>query len=87
MIECILKSAPDQLRTVSSADPIADDHARVQVEYYTYILIYDFNNVRYELNYLIQIDKGYRFNLHTFRCSGCSLGEHPFPGVQRVLAQ
>ena len=34
VIECILKSAPDQLRTVSPADSIADDHARIQVKDY-----------------------------------------------------
>ena len=40
MIECILKSAPDQLRTVSPADPVADNHARVQVKNYTNIIVF-----------------------------------------------
>ena len=40
VIECILKSAPDQLRTVSPADSIADDHARIQVKDYAYIIVF-----------------------------------------------
>ena len=40
VIECILKSAPDQLRTVSPADPVADHHARVQVKNYTNIIVF-----------------------------------------------
>ena len=40
MTKCILKSAPDQLCTVSTADPIADDHARVQVKDNAYIIVF-----------------------------------------------
>ena len=40
VIECILKSTPDQLRTVSPADSIADDHARIQVKDYAYIIVF-----------------------------------------------